>query len=271
MKWTISGDLRGFPAAAEAWLLRDPVLNTLPITIFNRLRLGDVTGGTAVGWLGSDDGSVLGVALQAPPYPVVFGDIPPDAIPPLAEALAGRPVSGVTGPLDRGDAFVAAWHRPVAARMPQRLYRLGTLRAVPAAGSARMAVAADLPIVARWYQAFTEEAEPAALGGDPAWHIRPRIERNEMVLWQISGRPVAMAAFSRPESDISRLGPVYTPPGRRGRGYGSAVTRAATVAALARGAGEVLLFTDLANPTSNHIYQELGYRPVADYVAVWFG
>jgi predicted GNAT family acetyltransferase len=63
---------------------------------------------------------------------------------------------------------------------------------------------------------------------------------------------------------------VYTPRAHRGRGYGSAVTAVATQDILDDGAIPVL-FTDLANPTSNGIYQRLGYRPVGDYVSVAVG
>ncbi|NDZ98825.1 GNAT family N-acetyltransferase, partial [Streptomyces sp. SID10116] len=65
-----------------------------------------------------------------------------------------------------------------------------------------------------------------------------------------------------------RVAPVYTPADLRGRGYGGAATAAVTRAALDAGAAQVLLFTDLANPTSNRLYQRLGYRPVADF-AQW--
>jgi predicted GNAT family acetyltransferase len=67
-----------------------------------------------------------------------------------------------------------------------------------------------------------------------------------------------------------RVGPVYTPPGLRHRGYAGAVTAAVSQAALDAGAAEVLLFTDLANPTSNSLYQNLGYQPVEDRVVLSF-
>lgn len=77
---------------------------------------------------------------------------------------------------------------------------------------------------------------------------------------------MSLAAFSRPIAGASRVGPVYTPPAVRGRGYAAGVTHAASGAAHAAGAREVLLFTDLANPTSNGIYQRAGYVPVEDRV-----
>jgi predicted GNAT family acetyltransferase len=67
-----------------------------------------------------------------------------------------------------------------------------------------------------------------------------------------------------------RIGPVYTPPEFRGSGYASAVTAAVSLRAREAGAEEVLLCTDLANPTSNSIYRRIGYRPVEDRVVLGF-
>jgi predicted GNAT family acetyltransferase len=67
-----------------------------------------------------------------------------------------------------------------------------------------------------------------------------------------------------------RVAPVYTPPEHRGRGYAAAATAVVSRAALDAGAREVLLYTDLANPTSNRLYARLGYRPVEDRVVLTF-
>jgi predicted GNAT family acetyltransferase len=82
-------------------------------------------------------------------------------------------------------------------------------------------------------------------------------------LWSVDGRAVSLAARRAPEAGSARIGPVYTPPAERGHGYGSAVTAAASREIVDLGATPVL-FTDLANPTSNRIYQALGYRRVED-------
>jgi predicted GNAT family acetyltransferase len=71
-------------------------------------------------------------------------------------------------------------------------------------------------------------------------------------------------------ADVSRIGPVYTPTDRRGNGYGSAVTAAAALWAREHGAQDVVLFTDVANPTSNAIYQRIGFEPVNDYARIDF-
>jgi predicted GNAT family acetyltransferase len=64
---------------------------------------------------------------------------------------------------------------------------------------------------------------------------------------------------------VVRIGPVYTPPQHRRRGYAGSAVAAASRRALAEGATRCMLFTDLANPTSNKIYAEVGYRRCADW------
>ncbi len=85
-----------------------------------------------------------------------------------------------------------------------------------------------------------------------------------MYLWVVAGRPVSMVGVSGETPNGIRVAPVYTPPELRGRGYASALTAAVTQAQLDEGKRYCFLFTDLANPTSNHIYQAIGYEPVAD-------
>ncbi len=89
---------------------------------------------------------------------------------------------------------------------------------------------------------------------------RTRVAQGGYLLWE-DGEPVSMAGF-RTAVGVGRVGPVWTPPDRRGKGYAAAVTRAATRAILDVGAVAVL-YTDLANPTSNGVYRRLGYRMVA--------
>ncbi len=67
-----------------------------------------------------------------------------------------------------------------------------------------------------------------------------------------------------------RVSLVYTPPELRGRGYAGAVTAAASQQALRAGAQELLLYTDLANPVSNSVYQRIGYRPVEHELSLAF-
>jgi predicted GNAT family acetyltransferase len=101
--------------------------------------------------------------------------------------------------------------------------------------------------------------------------VRERIGGGRLWLWEdASGTPVSLAGRTAAAAGVSRVAPVYTPAGARRRGYGAAVTAACTADALATDASEVVLFTDLANPTSNAIYQGIGFEPLSDRHVVRF-
>ena len=142
------------------------------------------------------------------------------------------------------------------------MYRLVDLRwpqAVP--GQPRWAeISRDLGLSAEWFAAFHEEAQPHAPYDDWTAMARRRLEARELHLWSAEGIPVALAGVSQAVAGVARVGPVYTPHQWRGNGYGSGVTAAATSAGLDAGAQHVVLYTDLANPISNSIYQRIGYR-----------
>jgi predicted GNAT family acetyltransferase len=88
--------------------------------------------------------------------------------------------------------------------------------------------------------------------------VRPQRGYGGVTLWLRDGDPVSLAGITRQTAGMVRAAPVYTPPAHRGHGYAAAVTAAVSRAALDAGAREVLLFTDLANPTSNRVYERLG-------------
>jgi uncharacterized protein len=84
-----------------------------------------------------------------------------------------------------------------------------------------------------------------------------------MYLWD-DHEPVSMCGVGGETPHGVRIGPVYTPPRARRQGYASALVAEVSQVQLDRGRTFCFLFTDLANPTSNHIYQEIGYEPVRD-------
>ena len=121
-----------------------------------------------------------------------------------------------------------------------------------------------------WFTAFARETHNPADRADQAAAITDRLSYQGLTLWEANGEPVSLAGVSRQVAGMVRVAPVYTPPDRRGHGYASAVTAAVNQRALAAGAEEVVLYTDLANPVSNSIYQRIGYRPVEDRVVLSF-
>ncbi|WP_238435514.1 MULTISPECIES: GNAT family N-acetyltransferase [unclassified Frankia] len=103
-----------------------------------------------------------------------------------------------------------------------------------------------------------------------AGRVDDRLSHDGFTLWEVDGEPVSVAGITRPVGGMARIAPVYTPSGLRRTGYAGAVTAAVSQAALDGGTQEVLLFADLANPTSNGVYQRLGFEPVEDRVTLLF-
>lgn len=276
MTWTFSTDLAAYLAAARPAVAAQPVVNTTLLTVADALeRRGPRAYGDAdplFGWWTGADGAVDGALLHTPPFPLLLGAAPPEAVRALAGALGSDPLRSRVGGFNArradAEALAAAWGTPARVAEELRLYRLGTLAAPDPApeGRGRPAAEPDLPLLLEWVEAFNRECD---IPGSPSEaSLRDRISYGGLLLWEHDGRPVSLAGFSRPIGGASRIGPVYTPPADRGRGYAAGVTHATSGAAYAAGAAEVLLFTDLANPTSNGVYQRLGYTPVEDRVVL---
>jgi GNAT superfamily N-acetyltransferase len=278
MTWTLTQDVEEYLAAAGDLLRSEPAQNTLMLTISESLR---ARGGHAFGeadplfgWWRQADG-VTSALLQTPPFPMVITPMPEQATTALTGVLASRgwDPRGVNAPAGTARGFAAAWQartgRGASVRRRSRLFRLAGLEppaGVP--GRARTPGPADRDLLVAWFDAFgAEVGETNGRAGDT---VDDKFSYGGLLLWQDGGQPVSLAARTRAVAGQIRIGPVYTPPGRRGRGYGGAVTAAITRAALDAGAAEVLLFTDLANPTSNALYQRLGYRPVSDFLVLEF-
>jgi predicted GNAT family acetyltransferase len=210
-----------------------------------------------------------GAVSLTPPFELLLAVVPDDTIEALATALRGTDLPGVNGDAATVERFVAAW-QPERAEVAfeMRLYRLGELQLPSAAGHARVADDGDLALAVRWLAAFESDAGVKSTDVESA--ARERIGDGRLWLWEHDGIPVSLAARTATAAGVARIAPVYTPPDQRRRGYGAAVTAACTADALARDADEVVLFTDLANPTSNSIYQAIGFRPIADRRVVRF-
>ncbi|GAA0311962.1 GNAT family N-acetyltransferase [Streptomyces polychromogenes] len=274
MTWTFSTDLAAWLTAARPAVAAHPVVNTTLLSVIDALeRRGPHAYGDSepvFGWWTGPDGTVGGAVLHTPPFPLLLGVLPAEAVRALGGALSADPLLARVTKFNarRADAqaLAQAWGAPTRVAEELRLYRLGTLKAPDPApeGRARRAGEADLPLLTRWTAEFSRECGLPVTPSEAS--LRDRISYGGCVIWEHDGGPVSLAAFFRPIGSASRIGPVYTPPAERRRGYAAGVTHAASEAAQAAGATEVLLFTDLANPTSNSVYRRLGFVPVEDRV-----
>jgi hypothetical protein len=220
------------------------------------------------------DEEVVAAALMTPPWNVVVSTTEdPDAIAALGHDLGRSRVTvpGITAAVNIARRFSDLWatrHGLTARRtMAERIYRAD--RITPPSGvdgTVRLGTIEDRDLLTRWMGAFLEEALHGESHARAETMVRADLESGSRTyyLWEVDGRAVSTAGVTGPTPNGIRVGPVYTPPDARRRGYGSAVTAAASQAQLDAGRRFVFLFTDLANPTSNKIYQAIGYEPVID-------
>jgi len=224
-----------------------------------------------------DAGRVVAAAVRTPPFRLVLSEVDdPRAIGLLAEDSLAEELPGVLGPVEHVRAFVEAraiLGGPAATfEAAERAYRLTDVQPMPSIpGRARLATLDDRDLVIAWVEAFRLEA----LGEDDHASVVADVDRwlarrGRMVhLWE-DGDAVSLVGTGGRTPNGIRIGPVYTPPDARRRGYASALVAAVSQAELDAGRRFCFLFTDLANPTSNHIYQAIGYVPVRDVEAYAF-
>jgi predicted GNAT family acetyltransferase len=278
--WTTTHDPEAFLALAGPLLRAAPAAHSVLLTTTEALRARAAVGaGPDVPLFGvwrSPGGAIAGAFVERAGLPILPTALPDAAIGPLVASLAahGRTPSAVNGRADVAAAFAAAWtaHTGVRAHVHRRmcLHRLDALAPPdpPPAGAGAIATEADHDLLVRWWYAFTEELDDFAVGVEQA--VAGRIADGGVLVWRVDGEPVSIAGATRAVAGMARVAPVYTPPEHRGRGYAAAATAAVTRRLLDAGTREVLLFTDLANPTSNRLYRRLGYRPVEEVVTLVF-
>jgi uncharacterized protein len=217
--------------------------------------------------------AIVLAAIRTPPYNLVLSEVDePLALSALADAMADLDLPGVVGPKGHARTFAEHWCRAAGRRpylaIAERIFRLTAVKAPPKpTGRLRLAGRDDRPILIDWFDAFGDEALPADSPPLDPDLVDRRIAQGGIFLWDDDG-PVSLAGVGSRTPNGARVGPVYTPPELRGRGYASACVAGASQAQLDAGLRFVFLFTDLANPTANHIYQAIGYEPVRD-VDAW--
>ncbi|MGW0882295.1 GNAT family N-acetyltransferase [Streptomyces sp. NPDC002671] len=273
--WHLTEDVDDFLARAEDFLRSRPALHTTPLTLTEKLRTRRTDAyaeATVFGRLESG-GEVRAVFYRPPSHRLTLTPLSPEHADALAAHLAdlGHSLSGVTADHDTATAFAAAWQRHTsAAPVPSwwgRLHRLGTLtppEPLPD-GRGRVVDAQDHEQLIRWCSEFVAAVGEAPSPDAGSW-ADSRFADKHFTFWETpDGTPVSMAGSTSMVGGMIRVDPVYTPAHLRGRGYAGAVTVEVSRAALTAGATDVVLFTNPANPTSNALYQRIGYVPVADF------
>jgi hypothetical protein len=227
-----------------------------------------------------DGDRLLAAAVMTPPHRLILHaeSDDPESLRLLARALITDSwhVPGVGGIVPMSRAFAETWTavtgQPHRAGMNERVYELRRVipPAPPVPGALRVATEDDLPMMSEWVWGFMQDA---GLDGtvEGAHEIAElRIADRDLFIWD-DGGPVSTVTKTRHSPHGMVVSLVYTPPVCRNRGYASAAVAALSQQLLDAGWEFCALFTDLANPTSNSIYQKVGYQPVADFDEYIFG
>lgn len=251
-----------YAAEVTPYLLRDEARYNLELAVITRAATGFRYDDEPVLMLTVDGAP----AVRTPPHNLLMAAVPAAAAPALAAYLRDEDLPGALGAPEAVTAFAEAYGRPYDVSREQGVYALTTL-IPPRPTPGELKTADDWPLVARWADEFAEEV---GLPRHDLANVRARYDEGLIWLW-VDGEPVSLAGCGGFTPNGARVGPVYTPPDKRGRGYASAVTAGVTRALLDRGCASTFLYTDLANPTSNRIYRALGYEHVTDVREVTFG
>lgn len=273
MKVTRSPDAGSFLARAGAYLREREAEHNLILGLCGRLEHDPATYANPYFAVVERDDELVGAAMRTPPHNVVLAEIGDER---AVDLLAGDihaafpTLPGVLGPAGAAARFARRWQEltGVEGRLlrAERIYRAAEAlppKGVP--GSMRPYAEADRELALEWLDAFTAEALPEGVTENVADILDRRLAEpgGRFALWD-DGGPVSLAGCGGLTPNGIRVGPVYTPPERRRHGYATALTAALTRSLLESGRRFCFLFTDLSNPTSNSIYQQIGYEPVTD-------
>lgn len=263
MQIFVTRDPADFAEHVGAFLAGRPIEHNVLATTLESI---DCTDAPLFAWAQADaSDEISSVALRTPPRPLLVSSLSAEGadalMPKLLDADPGLP--GVTGPEPAASHLAEAWRRctggTIAPGMSQGVYWLAQVceaRGRPA-GIARLGNRSDRDLVIEWTSAFCRDAGVPAIGVESG--VDRRLRDGQMLLWD-DERVVSMVGSRPAVAGVVRLGPVYTPPEVRGHGYATALVAEVSRRALAAGATKCMLYTDLANPTSNSIYRAVGYQ-----------
>lgn len=281
MRLRIHSTAEEFLSDAGPDLERDEARNSLILGAAAALPggAGGDDGGAFFATARDDQGLTL-AAMMSPPHPLVLASSRETLEPVLGPLVRHLRKSGVhpsaaVAPRAVAERFALLWSRatqqPARVGMLQRLYALTEVRplSVPP-GQLRRAEPADADLVGAWMAAFDAEALGEITPAQASATADRRIAAGEIYLWE-DAEPRAMAARARPTRNTVAVNAVYTPRDARENGYASACVLHLSRALLDEGFRMCVLFTDLANPTSNTVYTRIGYAPVCDFSLYRFG
>lgn len=277
MRLELTRDVEHFAALAEGFLA-EQIERNVSATVLRHSRNGRFDLDRALFAVFLDEHErVSATAMRVPPWPMLPCDL--DAASAevlLASWLAEDPaLDGANGQPASARAVADAWIRQtggsVECRAREAMHMLSEVLAPPrpAPGRLRVAEAGERSLLLDWERAFWREAG-VGVAGEEERALAARLAAGGQFIWDDDGAAVCGVAVSPAVAGTVRIGPVFTPPEQRCRGYASTAVAAVSAHALADGAERCMLLTDLSNPTSNKIYASVGFQRFADWEELAF-
>lgn len=271
MRFLLTRDAEEFAARTERLLAARLECNVLA-TVVKSVLDGAHRDPPPLFAIGVDaDGEVAFAALRTPPFPLLASPLEPGDADTLVELwLEADPVvPAVCSVPETARAIGAAWARRTGGHARRTCQEaMHVLTEVddpprPAPGRLRLPEPGERDLLIAWTREFIAEARLLGAAQVEAV-VDARVRYEGLLLWEHE-QPACLIGLNQPVAGVVRIGPVYTPPPLRCRGYASSAVAAASRRALSGGATRCMLFTDIANPTSNKIYAEVGYRRCGDW------
>lgn len=260
-----------FLAAAAPLLAHQPAVRAF-YTVFALAAPERIDGVAAPRYMATAAGDAAGVAMQgAPDRQLIIDGSDVAAAAALARdfAATGRALCGLLGGQAACEAFLAAWQAlrggSYVRDVNLRHHQLTALNELPGcAGGMRQATTADADWLVAQQHAFVKELRLPDPPERIEAYVLSRLAQQRFWLWVVDG-PAGHAGYSDAGEAGARIGPVWTMPAARGRGYATALVGALSRTLLRAGKDRLFLVTDADNPTSNKVYARVGFVPQADF------
>ncbi len=269
-------DAAKFAESTTGFLAAHEAENNLFLGLLSTLKVNPYAYGDQFPYMAlvKQGDQVCGAALRTPPHHLHFSwmadSAPLEIILPDVQREYGR-LPGILGISSLVKTAAEQWHRltsqPYRLGVAERIYQLERVNPVPpVSGQMRQITEADRDLMVDWLVAFGIDAhvERDRAGAEKGVAAALEGKLRRLYLWEDNGVPVSLAGCTGETLNGIRIGPVYTPPQYRRKGYATGLVAALSQLLLDEGRRYCFLFTDLSNPTSNHIYMEIGYQPVCD-------
>jgi uncharacterized protein len=262
-----------FLERVQPFLLKREAEHCLILGLLDGLRAGEQWGTEPpLMALVENHDELAAVALMTPPHNLIISWTADDTIlDTIARELhaTGMLIPGINSSADIAKKFALKWSelsgQTFRVQMAQRIYQLRQVtNETRAAGRLREPNQSDDALLREWRAAFSIDAEGMDPGQAREAAALPLPKSRRLLLWEVEHTAVSMAGFSGPTPNGIRVAWVYTPPENRGKGFAGACVAALSHKLLDEGRKFCFLYTDLANPISNHVYQRIGYEPVTD-------